>query len=302
MDQIRNAINNVYKTGKFSDENRAKVFQNIQQKRKPPLTPILLTVLLSACLLLGLNMLLFQHDIDNIFQSHTATVVDSDLYPEKSGKVKDFSVLMQPWMIVGIIGIVVLFIFALYALTKKWLWRALLCVIIIIAILGNMSERIGYLFYVKNEADIIKTMQSGVLPIGNAEDILLNDTITIHQYRMSYFTTGDIRGIAIFQHDGKGFKLEHADLSTQHNMQSIHVPDIRRIIIPILEGHAYEQLVIQINTERIEVAIDANRAQLVVVPYETEANDLEITVQAADHEGNVFKLYEPSNIFTYPDN
>lgn len=300
MDQIRNAINNVYKEGKFSNDKQAETFQKIQPKRRQSFTPLFLTGLVTVCLLIGLNMLLFQNHIDSIFQSSTATVTDPGFYPEKSGKVKDYTVLKQPWMVAGIVGIVMSFFFALFALTRKWLWRVLLSAIIIIAILGNMSERIGYRYYVKDDADILNMLQSGVFPIGNAEDAHLYDTITINQYRFGFFSTSVYRGIAIFKHDGKGYALVHASLSAEDLMNAILVPDIRHIFIPLLEGHTIEKLVIQINTEPIEVAVDSDRAQLVAVPYETEAGSSEITIQSYDYNGNVRELYKPSDIFTYP--
>ncbi|KOS68592.1 hypothetical protein AEA09_08540 [Lysinibacillus contaminans] len=300
MDQIRNAINNIYKEGKFSDEKQAKTFQRVQPKKRLFFTPLLLTVFVTGCLLIGLNMLLSQHNFESNFQYSSTTSIE--IFPEYSGKVKDYRVLKQPWMVAGMVGIIISFFFALFALKKKWLWRVLLSVIIIIAILGNMSERIGYRYYVKDDADILNTLQSGVFAIGNAEDAQLYDTITINQYRFSYFSTNVIRGIVFFKHDGRGYALDFGFLGTEDLMSSIHVPDIRHIFIPLLEGHSIEKLMIQINTKRTEVVVDSNRAQLVAVPYETEVSSSEITIQAYDHEGNVLDLYKPSDIFTYPVN
>lgn len=300
MDRIRNAINNVYKEGRFSNESQAKTFQKIQPKRRQPFTPLILSVLVTGCLLIGLNMLLFQDNIENNYLPSSTTNIET--YPEFSGKIKDYTVLKQPWMVVGIVSIVISFFFGLFALMKKWLWRMLLCVIIIIAILGNMSEKIGYRYYVKDDADIIKTLQSDVFAIGNAADAQILDTITINQYRFSYFSTNVVRGIAFFKHDGKGYFLDHGLIGSDDVLGSIHVPDIRYIFIPLDEEHSIEKLEIQMNAEPIEVAVDSNRAQLVAVPYETEAVSSEITIQATNHEGNVIDLSETSQIFTYPVN
>lgn len=97
----------------------------------------------------------------------TTVLTDSNLYPEKSGRVKDYSSLASA---------VLLFIFAILAFMKNWFWRVLLCIIIIIAILGNMSERIGYRVYVQNEADTMspiyfKDIHHLVIPLLNNHNV-----------------------------------------------------------------------------------------------------------------------------------
>lgn len=291
MDQIRNAINEMYKDGKFSHESQGKTFQRINHKTKKrtPLIPIILTVIVSGCLIIGLKMMLFQHDI----QLTTSTVINSNFYPEKSGRVKDYSVLTQPWMVVGLVTSVFLFIFALFALLKKWFWRVLLCIVIIIAILGNMSERIGYRVYVQNEAEIQNTIKW--IPF-NPEGVKINDTITIRQFRIGYFSKESFQCIAIFKHDGKGYALDQYIQSELDTMVAIYLKDIHHIVIPLLNNHNIEKLIIDTGTERIEQAVNSNDTQLISVPLKSEIATL---IHALDHEGNTSILYNDSRIFTY---
>ncbi|MGE8005019.1 hypothetical protein [Lysinibacillus sp. NPDC093216] len=293
MDQIRNAINEMYKEGKFSHESHVKTFKKINQKTKKrtPLMPIILTVVVSACLIIGLKMMLFQHDI----QSTTSTVIDSNFYPEKSGRVKDYSVLTRPWMVVGLVSSVFLFIFAILAFMKKWFWRVLLCIVIIIAILGNMSERIGYRVYVQNEADIRNTVLGPFHP----DTVKMNGTITIQQYRIGYFSENRFRGIAIFKHDGKGYALDQYIQSEVDTMVSVYLKDIHNLVIPLLNNHNIEKLIIDTGTERIEKAVDSNDAQLISVPLKSEIATSQLLIHALDHEGNISILYKDSRIFTY---
>ncbi|MEQ6353585.1 hypothetical protein ABNX05_03040 [Lysinibacillus sp. M3] len=290
MDQIRNAINKMYKEGKFSDESQVKTFQKINQKKnkQTPFIPIILTVVVTACLIMGLKMMLFQHDS----QPMTTVLTDSNLYPEKSGRVKDYSSLARPWMVVGLVSVVLLFIFAIFAFMKDWFWRVLLCIIIIIAILGNMSERIGYRVYVQNEAEI----QNAIKWIPFPDDVKMNDTITIRQYRMGYFSKDRLQGISIFKHDGKGYALDHYIQSEVDTMDAVYLKDIHKLVIPLLNNHNVEKLIIDTGDERIEKAVDSNDAQLVSVPLKSEI----AVIHALDYEGNTYILYNASQIFTYP--
>ncbi|MFJ7737372.1 hypothetical protein ACIQ2D_13755 [Lysinibacillus sp. NPDC097287] len=298
MDPIRNAINNVYKEGKFSNEKQAETFQKIKPKRKQFIIPLVVTVIVTGCLLIGLNILLSQDSIESIF--HQTSTTSTESYPEFSGKVKDYTVLKQPWMIVGIVVIVITFFYGIFALTKKWLWQLLLSVIIIIAVLGNMSEHIGYRYYVKNDADILRSLDWGIYSFGGSKDTQFNDAITINQYRLAYFTRGELQGVAIFKNDGKGYAIDFFIQSETDLMSAVHLKDVRQLIIPLLEGHEIEKLLIQMDAQQIEVVVESNTAQLVAVPYEIEAGFSEISIQAVNHEDNVFELYGPSNIFTYP--
>ncbi|MFB7157674.1 hypothetical protein [Lysinibacillus sp. NPDC056232] len=295
MDQIRNAINRMYKEGKFSHESHVKTFRKINQKTKrrtPSLTPIILTVVVSGCLLIGLKLMLSQND----FQSTTSAIIDSNLYPEKSGKVKDYSVLTQPWMVVGLVSTVFLFIFALLAFMNKWFWRVLLCIVIIIAILGNMSERIGYRVYVQNEAEIQNAIKWGPF---HPDTVKMNGSITIQQYRISYFSENGFQGIAIFKHDGKGYALDQYIQSELDTMDAIYLKDIHHIVIPLVENHDIEKLIIDTGAERIEKAVDSNDAQLILVPLKSEIATSQLLIHALDHKGKTSILYNDSRIFTY---
>ncbi|MCL1694665.1 MULTISPECIES: hypothetical protein [unclassified Lysinibacillus] len=293
MDQIRNAINEMYKEGKFSHENHVITFQKINQKTKKqtPIVPVILTVVVSACLIIGLKMMLFQHDI----QSTTSTVIDSNFYPEKSGRVKDYSNLTRPWMVAGLVSSLFLFIFAIVAFLKNWFWRVLLCIVIIIAILGNMSERIGYRVYVQNEAEI----QNVIKWIPFPDDVKMNDTMTIRQYRIGYFSKDSFRGILIFKHDGKGYVMDQFIQSKLDTMNAIYLKDIHHIVIPLVENHNIEKLIIDTGAERIEKAVDSNDAQLIAVPLKSEIATSQMLIHAMDHEGKTSILYNESRIFTY---
>lgn len=296
MDQIRNAINDMYKEGKFSDESHVKTFQKINQKTKKrtPVIPIVLTVVVSICLLIGLKMLLSQHDS----HSMTSSLIDINLYPEKSGKVKDYSVLTRPWMVVGLVSTVLLVIFAVVAFMKNWFWRVLLCIIIIIAILGNMSERIGDRIYVQNEADIQNVIKWGPF---HPNTVKMNDTITIRQYRMGYFSENGHQGISIFKHDGKGYALDFNIQSEENTMSPIYFKDIHNLVIPLLNNHNIEKLIIDTGDERIEKAVDSNVAQLVSVPLKSEIAISQLVIHVLDREGKTYQLYNASRIFNYQD-
>jgi len=293
MDQIRNAINQIYKKSKFSHDSHVKTFQKINQstKKRKPLTPIILTVVVSGCLLIGLYMMLLQND----FHSTTSTFVDSKLYPEKTGKVKDFSVLTRPWMVVGLVSSVFLFIFAIIAFMKKWFWRVLLSIIIIIAILGNMSERIGYRVYVQNEAEIQNAIKWIPFPNG----VKMHDTITIDHYRIGYFSKDSLQGILIFKHDGKGFVMDQFIQSELDTMVSVYLKDSHNLVIPLLNNHNIEKLIIDTGAERIEKTVDSNNSQLVSVPLKSEIATSQLLIHALDNEGNTSILYNDSRIFTY---
>ncbi|MEY9979178.1 hypothetical protein [Lysinibacillus sp. RC79] len=294
MDQIRNAINQMYKEGKFSHESHVKTFRKINQtkRRRKPLTPIILSVVVSGCLLISLYMILLQNDI----QSTTSTLIDTNLYPEKTGMVKDYSVLTRPWMVVGLVSSVFLFIFAIFAFMKKWFWRVLLCIVIIIAILGNMSERIGYRVYVQNEAEIQNAIKWGPF---HPNTVKMNDTITIQQYRIGYFSENGFQGISIFRHDGKGYALDQNIQSEVDTMDAIYLKDIHHIVIPLFGNHDIEKLIINTGAERIEKAVDSNDAQLISVPLKSEIATSQLLIHALDHEGNTSILYNASRIFTY---
>ncbi|MGE7909791.1 hypothetical protein [Lysinibacillus xylanilyticus] len=293
MDQIRNAINQIYKESKFSHDSHVKTFQKINQstKKRKPITPIILTVVVSGCLLIGLYMMLLQNDI----HSTTSTLVDSNLYPEKTGKVKDYSVLTRPWMVVGLVSSVFLFIFAIIAFMKKWFWRVLLCIVIIIAILGNMSERIGYRVYVQNEAEI----QNAIKWIPFPDGVKMNDTITIGHYRIGYFSKDSLQGILIFKHDGKGYVMDQFIQSELDTMVSVYLKDIHNLVIPLPNNHNIEKLIIDTGAERIEKTVDTNNAQLISVPLKSEIATSQLLIHALDHEGNTSILYNDSRIFTY---
>lgn len=299
MDQIRNAINTVYKEGSFSIDNQAKTFHKIHQQRKRSLMPVLLTICLTVILFIGLDLLLFK--IDHLSPDAPA-ITGSANYPEKSGKEKDYTILQQPLMIGGLVAIVICCCFVLYALRKKWLWWVLLSTIIVLAIVGNMTERIGYRYYVANEADIVSTLQSGVWSIGNTEDLRLFDTMTIKQYRMSYFSTPNMQGISFFKNDGKGYKLDYGFLSSEGTMRVIAILDIQYLVIPLVDGNNIEKLIVSMNSEQIEVLVNANRAQLATVPYRSNVDLSDITIRAVHEDGIMDNLYEPSDIIFLPDN
>ena len=294
MDQIRNAINQIYKESKFSHDSHVKTFQKINQstKKRKPLTPIILTVVVSGCLLIGLYMILLQNDI----HSTTSTLMDSNFYPETTGKVKDYSVLTRPWMVVGLVSSVFLFIFAILAFMKKWFWRVLLCIVIIIAILGNMSERIGYRVYVQDEAEIRNAIKWGPF---HPDTVKMNGTLTIQQYRIGYFSENGFQGIAIFKHDGKGYALDQYIQSELDTMVSVYLKDIHNLVIPLLNNHNIEKLIIDTGAERIEKTVDTNNSQLISVPLKSEIATSQLLIHALDNEGNTSILYNDSRIFTY---
>lgn len=300
MDPIRNAINTVYNEGKFSQDNQDKTLQKIHQQKKRPLMPVFITICVTGCLFIGLNMLLFTKE----YQSpETPTITGAEHYPEKSGKINDYSILLNdPWMMAGLVTIALLCCFGLYALRNKSLWWLLLSAIIIFAIVGNMSERIGYRYYAANEADIVDVIKADVWSIGNTDNLRLVDTITIDQYRLSYFDTSTMQGIAFFKHDGKGYKLIHSLLSPGAEMRTIVLPEIHYMMVPLLEGHMIEKIIVDMNTEQREVAVDPKRgAQLVAVPYDSNVQLSTATIQAIRQDGMVEVLYQPSEMFVLPD-
>ena len=289
MDQIRSAINNLYKDATFSQEQQLKTFRKINEKTtRKSWVPLILTIFITGCLLFGLKSMLEQHD--NVIQSASAVI-----YPEKSGVVKDYTALQRPWMVVGLISSLLLFSYALWAIMKKWYWRLLLCIIIIIAILGNMSERIGDRVYVQNEAEIQQAIHWG--PFQLISSTML-DAITIPPYRLGYFSSDEIREIAIFKHDGKGYVLDHI-IQSGSNMNIIYFPETHYIVIPLLENHTIEKLVIDTGSKRMEIAIDSNSAQLVPVELEATVTPSQLKIDLYDHEGNKYSPYESSDIFSY---
>lgn len=298
MDPIRNAINRVYKEGEFSKEKQAATLKKIQPERKKVFIPLITTAFVTGCLLIGLTMLLTQHNIDSAF--HLGSTTGKETYPEFSGKVKDYTVLKQPWMIVGIVVVVLTFCYGILALAKKWLWQLLLCVIVIIAVLGNMSEHIGYRYYVKDETELIRSLDWGIYSFGGSEDTKLNDAITIDQYRVAYFTRWELDGVAIFKNDGKGYAIEYFIQSGPERRSAIYLKEVQQLIIPLGDGHDIGKLLIQMDAEQIEVEVNSNTAQLVTVPNKKEIGISEISIQAVSNEGNVIELYGPSDIFPYP--
>jgi len=290
MDQIRSAMNNLYKDATFSQEQQLKTFQKINEKTtKNSWVPLILTIFITGCLLFGLKTMLEQHD--NVIQSASAVI-----YPEKSGVVKDYTALQRPWMVVGLISSILLSIFALLAIMKKWYWRLLLCIIIIIAVLGNMSERIGDRVYVQNEAEIQQAIHWGPFQLISSKML---DAITIPPYRLGYFSSGEIREIAIFKHDGKGYALDHIIQSGLENMNIIYFPETHYIVIPLLENHTIEKLVIDTGAKRMEIVIDSNSAQLVPVELEATVTPSQLIIDVYDYEGNKYSPYESSDIFSY---
>lgn len=289
MDQIRSAINNLYKDATFSQEQQLKTFRKINEKTtRKSWVPLILTIFITGCLLFGLKSMLEQHD--NVIQSASAVI-----YPEKSGVVKDYTALQRPWMVVGLISSLLLFSYALWAIMKKWYWRLLLCIIIIIAILGNMSEGIGDRVYVQNEAEIQQAIHWG--PFQLISSTML-DAITIPPYRLGYFSSDEIREIAIFKHDGKGYVLDHI-IQSGLNMNIIYFPETHYIVIPLLENHTIEKLVIDTGSKRMEITIDSNSAQLVPVELEATVTPSQLKIDVYDHEGNKYSPYESSDIFSY---
>ncbi|MEG0261271.1 MAG: hypothetical protein RR651_15515 [Lysinibacillus sp.] len=311
MEQIRDAINTVYKEGKFSTDKQAETFNKIQPKRKSSIIPSVVTVFVTACLLIGLNMLLFQNGFEDVFQSNSTTSIQSGEYPEFSGKALDYNVLKKPWMFAGLVAVFISLCYALFSLKKKWLVRMVLCVITMMVILASMYGHREYSYYVKDDTDILNTANL-VFTFGGGQ---LLDTMTIEQYRIGYFSRedeymetedsyslgGQTQGIAIFKNDGKGYEADHFIQSRPDRMHSIHLTDIRQVIMPLFEGHSIEKLIVQVDDERIEVAVDSNAAQLVAVPYKTQAEGPSISIQTVDREGNVLDVYEESDVFTYPD-
>ncbi len=289
MDQIRSAINNLYKDATFSREQQLKTFRKINEKTtRKSWVPLILTIFITGCLLFGLKSMLEQHD--NVIQSASAVI-----YPEKSGVVKDYTALQRPWMVVGLISSLLLFSYALWAIMKKWYWRLLLCIIITIAILGNMSERIGDRVYVQNEAEIQQAIHWG--PFQLISNTMI-DAITIPPYRLGYFSSDEIREIAIFKHDGKGYELDHI-IQSGLNMNIIYFPETHYIVIPLLENHTIEKLVIDTGSKSMEIAIDSNSAQLVPVELEATVTPSQLKIDVYDHEGNKYSPYESSDIFSY---
>jgi len=251
--------------------------------------PLILTIFITGCLLFGLKTMLEQHD--NVIQSTSAVI-----YPERSGVVKDYTALQRPWMVVGLISSIVLFIYALWAIKKKWYWRLLLCIIIIIAILGNMSERIGDRVYVQNEAEIQQAINWGPF---QPNTMTMHDTLTIPPYRIGYFSRGNIKGISIFKHDGKGYALEYNIQSELDYMNILYFRENHFIVIPLLANHHIEKLVINTGSKRMEIAIDSNGAQLVPVELEATVTPSQLIIDAFDHDGNQFSPYKSSDIFSY---
>ena len=290
MDQIHSAMNNLYKDATFSQEQQLKTFQKINEKNtRKSFMPLILTILITGCLLFGLKTMLEQHD--NVIQSASAVI-----YPEKSGVVKDYTALQRPWMVVGLISSIVLFIYALWAIKKKWYWRLLLCIIIIIAILGNMSERIGDRVYVQNEAEIQQAIHWGPF---QPNTMTMHDTLTIPPYRIGYFSRDNIKGISIFKHDGKGYALEYNIQSELDYMNILYFRENHFIVIPLLANHHIEKLVINTGSKRMEIAIDSNGAQLVPVELEATVTPSQLIIDAFDHDGNQFSPYKSSDIFSY---
>ena len=290
MDQIRSAMNNLYKDATFSQEQQLKTFQKINEKTtRKSFMPVILTIFITGCLLFGLKTMLEQHD--NVTQSASAVI-----YPEKSGVVKDYTALQRPWMVVGLISSVLLSIFALWAIMKKWYWRLLLFIIIIIAILGNMSERIGDRVYVQNEAEIQQAIHWGPF---QPNTMTMHDTLTIPPYRIGYFSRDNIKGISIFKHDGKGYALEFNIQSELDYMNIIYFRENHFIVLPLLANHHIEKLVINTGSKRMEIAIDSNGAQLVPVELEATVTPSQLIIDAYDHDGNKFSPYKSLDIFSY---
>lgn len=290
MDQIRSAMNNLYKEATFSQEQQLKTFQKINEKTtRKSFMPLILTIFMTGCLLFGLMTMLEQDD--NVIQSASAVI-----YPEKSGVVKDYTALQRPWMVVGLISSIVLFIYALWAIKKKWYWRLLLCIIIIIAILGNMYERIGDRVYVQNEAEIQQAIHWGPF---QPNTMTMHDTLTIPPYRIGYFSRGKIKGISIFKHDGKGYALEYNIQSELDYMNILYFRENHFIVIPLLANHHIEKLVINTGSKLMEIAIDSDGAQLVPVELEATVNPSQLIIDAFDHDGNKFSPYKSLDIFSY---
>lgn len=85
-------------------------------------------------------------------------------------------------------------------------------------------------------------------------------------------------------------------------MRVIAILDIQYLVIPLIDGNNIEKLIVSMNTEQIEVLVNANRAQLVTVPYRSNVDLSDITIRAVHEDGIMDNLYEPSDINFLPDN
>lgn len=85
-------------------------------------------------------------------------------------------------------------------------------------------------------------------------------------------------------------------------MRVIAILDIQYLVIPLVDGNDIEKLIVSMNTEQIEVLVNANRAQLATVPYRSNVDLSDITIRAVHEDGIMDNLYEPSDIIFLPDN
>jgi len=159
-----------------------------------------------------------------------------------------------------------------------------------------MSERIGYRVYVQDEAEIRNAIKWGPF---HPDTVKMNGTLTIQQYRIGYFSENGFQGIAIFKHDGKGYALDQYIQSELDTMVSVYLKDIHNLVIPLLNNHNIEKLIIDTGAERIEKTVDSNNSQLISVPLNSEIATSQLLIHALDNEGNTSILYNDSRIFTY---
>lgn len=85
-------------------------------------------------------------------------------------------------------------------------------------------------------------------------------------------------------------------------MRVIAILDIQYLVIPFVDGNNIEKLIVSMNSEQIEVLVNANRAQLATVPYRSNVDLSDITIRAVHEDGIMDNLYEPSDIIFLPDN
>lgn len=85
-------------------------------------------------------------------------------------------------------------------------------------------------------------------------------------------------------------------------MRVIAILDIQYLVIPLVDGNNIEKLIVSMNAEQIDVLVNANRAQLVTVPYRSNVDLSDITIRAVHKDGIMDNLYEPSDIIFLPDN
>ncbi|GLC88876.1 hypothetical protein [Lysinibacillus piscis] len=285
MDSIRKAIDTMYSQQTFSAEQQQKTWQKINRPQQNKIiAPVTLAATVLSCLVLAFIL----------FPVMDSTSTAPTVYAEKSGRERDFSVLLRPWMLTGMISAILLIGFMIVAVIKKWWWRVLLCVIVVIAIADNINDRIGYRYYVTTEADMEMALRDGIWPIGRIEGLHFYETMTLQQYRFSYLKTSDYGPIiAILMHDGRGYKIETAQMTSDETLLSaIYIRDIQTLLIPLKEHANVQKLILQNDHERIEQLVDS---PLTAIPTTYQS----WTIYGVDAQGNETLLYKPERIWTY---